>query len=220
MVTIMKPTPLDIQLHVYVCNIDFNTKSITHFPWLTSSVPLFATGADEVVHSLRVQTKYNMLYNTLWFFLSFFSHFISCDIGYLSSAQPSPPLLPCAVGVNSQRHLCSFLCATVAPHYVLLGPSFSPGHLSRPTDNPQSFKVKRGIVHGWLAVTVNRTFWNGTQRNRVLIPYLFDFLLNPLHILCFKNVLMHFVNAKTELQVIIVLLPLDALLNSPGKHDI
>lgn len=100
----------------------------------------------------------------------FFLHFISCDIGYLSSVQLAPPLLPCAVRVSSQRHLCSFLCATVAPYYVWLEPSFSPGHLSRPTNNPQSFKVKRGIVHGWLAVTVNRTFWNDAQRNRVLIP--------------------------------------------------
>lgn len=150
MLTIMKPTPLDIQLHVYVCNIDFNSKSITHFPWLTSSLPLFAAGADEVVRTLRVQTKNSMLHNTLWFFFSLF-YFMRqrCSLGYLSSARPSPPLLPCAVRVNSQRHLCSFPCATVAPHYVFLGPSFSPGHLSRSLNNPQSFKVKRVIVHGW-----------------------------------------------------------------------
>lgn len=150
-------------------------------------MPLCAAGADEVVCNLRVQTKYNMLHKALWsFFILIFFHFISCDslgLGYLPSAQPLPPLLPCAVRVNSQRHLCSFLCTTVAPHYVLLGPSFSPGHLSNPTNNPQSLKVKRGIVHGWLAVTINGTFWNGVQWDRVLMPYLFDFLLNPLLIL-------------------------------------
>ncbi len=154
---------------------------------------------NEVVRNQRVQKKYSMLHHTLWYFLFFYFKRQRCSLGSLPSAQPSPPLLPCAVRVNSQRHLCSFLCATVAPHYVLLGPSFSPGHLSRPTYNPQSLKVKRGIVHGWLAVTVNGTFWNVVQRNRVLIPYLFDFLLKLLLVLrrneCFKHVLMCFVNA-------------------------
>ncbi len=129
----------------------------------------------------------------LWFV--FFSCRHRCSLGYLPSAQ-LPPLLPCPVRVNSQRHLCSFLCATVAPHYVLLGPIFSPGHFSRPTNNPQSLKVKRGIVHGWLAVTFNGTFWNVVQRNRVLIPYLFEFVLKLIFVLrrneCFKHVLMCF----------------------------
>lgn len=146
--------------------------------------------------------RQNIACCTMLFFPFYFMR-QRCSLGYLPSAQPSPPLLPCAVRVNSQRHLCSFLCTTVAPHYVLLGPSFGPGHLSRPTNNPQSLKVKRGIVHGWLAVTVNGTFWNGVLRNRVLNPYLFDFFLKLLLVLwrneCFKHVLMRFVSAQPEL---------------------
>lgn len=150
MLTIMKPTPLDIQLHVYVCNIDFNSKSITHFPWLTSSLPLYCSWRRwSRPYFESTDKKQHVAQHFVIFFSLFYFMRQRCSLGYLSSARPSPPLLPCAVRVNSQRHLCSFPCATVAPHYVFLGPSFSPGHLSRSLNNPQSFKVKRVIVHGW-----------------------------------------------------------------------